>query len=86
VDHKGIFGDKDHGEELKLYFGERKKFREEFAEIIQRSNQFIVSYLGSMRAGKFHPNVGPAQCPNGCEYAAICRCDANRSGGEDDAD
>jgi len=86
VDHKGIFGDKDHDDELKLYFGEKKRYREDFAEIIQQSNQFITSYLASMRAGKFHPNIGPANCPNGCEYAAICRSDANRLGGEGDDD
>lgn len=84
IDHKCIFGDSEHGDELKPYFGERRKYKDAFAEIIRQSNGYIASYLKGMRAGRFNPNKGPAKCPRGCEYAAICRVDPSRMEGESD--
>jgi len=84
IDHKCIFGDSEHGDELKPYFGERRKYKDAFAEIIRQSNGYIASYLKGMRAGRFNPNKGPAKCPRGCEYAARCRVDPSRMEGESD--
>jgi ATP-dependent helicase/DNAse subunit B len=85
IGHKGVFGDIDHIDELRPYFGERRKYKGGFSEMIQRSNISISSYLNGMRAGRFHPNKGPAKCPRGCEYAAVCRVDPSRMEGDDDA-
>jgi len=84
VDHRCIFGDSEHADVLKPYFGERRRYKDAFAEMIQQSNGHIASYLRGMREGRFNPNRGPAKCPRGCEYAALCRVDPSRMEGESD--
>jgi ATP-dependent helicase/nuclease subunit B len=85
VNHGGVFGDLDHRDALKPFFGERR-YKENFTDIVQQSNGFVLSYLEAMRAGKFHPNKGPAPCPRGCAYSTICRADGRKQEGDDDAD
>jgi ATP-dependent helicase/nuclease subunit B len=86
IEHKCVFGDKGHVAELKPYFGERRHYREDFRDIVHGSNDHVRSYLEGMRAGRFHPNIGPAKCPRNCSYRTICRNDGNRDGGDDAAD
>jgi len=83
--HQGVFGDKTYEVDLKPYFGSRR-FKDGFDEILRESNTFILEYFKGMRAGRFHPNDGTAQCPMNCEYSTICRADGSRMEGDDDAD
>ncbi len=86
IEHKGVFGDKDHESHLRPYFGEKRQYRDDFKAIIQRSNQHVRSHLKGMRAGRFHPNTGPSKCPRNCKYATVCRTDGSRTEDDSDAD